>query len=754
MPGFADRRPTIGVLPAWSPVVENTHDRYLSLVVGGIRNAARLAKCHLLTAWGIRRETVDPNDSCPAWPVVAPDSDFVPVGPWNTDGLIVLAPLRHKGRSIYLQELSRSGFPVLYIATGEEGPTISVDNAEGVRQALAHLAEHGHRRVACIAGDPHDEGDSAKRLAAYHAAAAEYGLEQDPRLVAQGWHTDRGGYTALKQLLASGCGFTAIMASDDVSAIGAMRALREAGLRIPDDIAIIGFDDQPEASAHIPALSTLHVPLREMGEQAVRLMLDHLAGRRQLASVQIPARLVTRQSCGCMPASVQSAGKTGSQESRHPRTEDNDQACARVAEQMVCVFPDDGNPELRERAYDICYGLVRVFQSALRHGDSSRFGIELMRLLQAMELMGLDMEAWQEAVSVLRREMACLPLAWDPPQVQRLAEDLLHQARAAISEGTHRLDRVNQFQLELRLHAMGMLSSHLGEMLDAGQVARAVKENAGMVGIQHAHVAVFEADGDDPVAWSILLEQEEDSQLHRFRTRGFPPPGLLSPGELLDAALLPLRFHDEGLGYMVFDGGDLSTWISIARQVAAALKVANLHQQVVELSLKDALTGLYNRRYFDIFLENEVVRSNRFQRPLTIALLDLDAFKAYNDEYGHPAGDEALRVVARCLLAQRRATDVVTRIGGDEFAILLPETDANGGRAVSTAICQALRGAIELKQPLTFSIGIAELGRGGAARGDVLVSNADQALYEAKRGGRNRLCVFEGQKPNVTGEML
>jgi len=150
----------------------------------------------------------------------------------------------------------------------------------------------------------------------------------------------------------------------------------------------------------------------------------------------------------------------------------------------------------------------------------------------------------------------------------------------------------------------------------------------------------------------------------RFPTREFPPPTLYSSSEVLNLALVPLVFKDEPLGYIAFDAGNLGPCAIIARQLAATFKTSRLHAQVFELSLTDALTGVYNRRYFDLFLNNEVDRSQRLGRGLGIMMLDIDYFKEYNDAFGRPAGDKALQFVARCIHQERRSADVVARIGG------------------------------------------------------------------------------------------
>ena len=263
--------------------------------------------------------------------------------------------------------------------------------------------------------------------------------------------------------------------------------------------------------------------------------------------------------------------------------------------------------------------------------------------------------------------------------------------------------------------------------------------------MRHARVALFELEGDDPFGGSLLLNPNPESDGQRFSSRDFPPAGLYPPDELLNLALVPLVFQEEPLGYVAFDAANLEPAALIARQLAATFKTSRLHAQVLEFSLTDALTGVYNRRYFDLFLSNEVDRSRRFGRGLAIILVDIDNLKHYNDTYGHPAGDQALRFAATCLEQERRRADVVARIGGDEFAIILPETEAEGAQIVADRITAAIAATGSLPHPLTVSMGISIL-HGANVEAGALVQRADRALYEAKRGGRNKVRVFEEKR--------
>ncbi len=299
--------PTIGVLAGWQFYWTATPMSYLSPVFEGICQAAQNLGCNLLLACGMGPSATTDDPLRPAWPQFPAgddpeeQSDFVPVGPWNTDGLIVLNPLHRPARSRYIQEVMAAGHPVIFVGAGEAGPTVAADNEAGILEAMLHLVQHGHQRIAFIAGSQEDMGgDTGERLQAYQFALRAYGLVHDPRLVAFGRHTYTGGYAAMRAILASKAPFTAVLASNDESALGAWQALREAGYRVPKDVALIGFDDRIECAVQEPPLSSVHIPLYRMGYQALSLLYQHLLSGLPLPErVKIPTRLVVRESCGC-----------------------------------------------------------------------------------------------------------------------------------------------------------------------------------------------------------------------------------------------------------------------------------------------------------------------------------------------------------------------------------------------------------------------------------------------------------------------
>jgi diguanylate cyclase (GGDEF)-like protein len=214
---------------------------------------------------------------------------------------------------------------------------------------------------------------------------------------------------------------------------------------------------------------------------------------------------------------------------------------------------------------------------------------------------------------------------------------------------------------------------------------------------------------------------------------------------------IPLIAQDRALGCMNlylterhdFDEDEIQLLSTLASQAAISIENARLFEETRQLAITDDLTGLANHRQFYHQLAREVRRAQRYKRPLTLLMLDLDYFKDYNDRFGHLAGDQALRETAEILRRNAREVDILARYGGEEFAIILPETDLDRAAIqadrIRTAIAShAYRG--KHSNPagdLTVSIGVATLTP-ELRRIEELVQRADQALYGAKSQGRNR----------------
>ncbi|MFC7528018.1 diguanylate cyclase [Actinoplanes sp. GCM10030250] len=218
-----------------------------------------------------------------------------------------------------------------------------------------------------------------------------------------------------------------------------------------------------------------------------------------------------------------------------------------------------------------------------------------------------------------------------------------------------------------------------------------------------------------------------------------------------------LALYDR-LGGPDFDDNDLRTVRTFAGQAGVAVHNVRVHEEAQRLSLTDPLTGLWNYRYLREVSRREVERASRFGRMLTVLVLDLDHFKDVNDTYGHTAGDQVLSEFARRIRIGLREVDVAFRQGGEEFVVLLPETDAYGGVIVAERLGAAVRDwpvPVDPRRPglddriaISVSIGIAVFPEHGNTAQEVLDA-ADEALYAAKHAGRDTYRLAEGVSPAV-----
>jgi len=189
------------------------------------------------------------------------------------------------------------------VPRGNEIDSLTIQNCRGAKEMVAHLTSLGHRRIAIIKGSVRNY-DAAERLRGYRLALREAGIERDPSLERDGDFTEAAGYSAAIELLALKHRPTAIFAANDSMAIGALSALRESGVQVPEQMAVAGFDDIPLARYMDPPLSSVHVPICELGARAVEILLhgithknDHTRRRERVST-----DLVIRRSTGESPA--------------------------------------------------------------------------------------------------------------------------------------------------------------------------------------------------------------------------------------------------------------------------------------------------------------------------------------------------------------------------------------------------------------------------------------------------------------------
>jgi diguanylate cyclase (GGDEF)-like protein len=231
--------------------------------------------------------------------------------------------------------------------------------------------------------------------------------------------------------------------------------------------------------------------------------------------------------------------------------------------------------------------------------------------------------------------------------------------------------------------------------------------------------------------------------------------------KIIDGSFLSItmKFKGEIIGVLnfsrpgtnMFKEDEIELLKAVANQAAIAIKNAELYQKTLELSITDALTGLYNRRYFFKRFNEEIENSLRYNTGFSILMIDIDHFKQFNDRFGHKAGDEILKRVAYIFSSRIRKVDIVARYGGEEFVILFPRMK----KKEAIDLAEKLRKSVELskfifdgepiEQRITISIGVASYPEDSSSGKDI-IELADKALYVAKRSGRNRTVAYDREK--------
>jgi diguanylate cyclase (GGDEF)-like protein len=351
----------------------------------------------------------------------------------------------------------------------------------------------------------------------------------------------------------------------------------------------------------------------------------------------------------------------------------------------------------------------------------------------------------------------------------RMLTILAEQAATAV-ESARLLTRSQELAGELR--RLLDMSSELSGSLDPRQVANLMAGHlARAMGADECAISYWDRDANQVESLGyhppLRLEEMEPS----FDVSGFPEtlrtlerqevviidardPGA-DPAEvaLLDRegsrmlAMLPLVAKGQTIGLVELFSRGKADWAkerldlaqTMANEAAMALENARLYEDARKLADRDPLTGFYNHRFLHERLGEEVVRSQRGRRPLSMLMLDMDDFKLVNDTFGHLFGDRVLTWTAEMIKGSLRASDVPARYGGDEFAVILPDTGADDARAVAQRILEAFRDTPFIGEqrgpvPVTLSIGVATFPADGRTPTE-LIAAADQALYVVKRGG-------------------
>lgn len=794
-------------------------------------------------------------------------------------------------------------------------PSVVIDNKINIKKALSHLIEdHGRRNIAFIRGFVCNQ-EAQERYEAYLEALAEHHIAINEGLIFIGNFLKPAGQEAVRVLLDERkAKFDAVMAANDAMALGALEELRERGIRVPQEVAVVGFDDVAEAKSINPPLTTICQPYYDMGIRALGMLLDLIAGKQVPPKVMLPTELIIRQSCGCKSPLLLKAGE---------RIELGKQSANSFDKQKI-AHQISGNIGENYDLYPLLDDILSSCLISLKEESPDKFLESLEQCLLGKEGETYPAEIWQKIIVLLRQEI----LSRIEEKNILFAESLFHQAQLLIGEIKEREERHKGLRILNETIRVGNISQRVVSTFDLGRLSQVLSEELKKLRIPGCYIALYQEEGEFSQAQLILAYSENHldsinalTMNSWFSTQQLLPGNLAHPFCRQDFLVKSLHFEDKVLGYIVFELGSKDGFIydvlrgqissaiygamifnkylntlqqlekrvgelsilneigrainsamelerlwelvyqqvsrlvnfqsfyivlydekkqelrtvfdtfkgerrenrekprpfargrteyvikekkpllirgevqkiyeqlqivtrdkearafagvpimvrekvlgvmavqhyesndaydehtvellkAIANQLGIAIENACLFEETKRLATVDSLTGVRNRRYLEEVLRKEKERAERFAHPFSLLILDIDGLKLLNDTYGHLFGDEVIKTVAHMISSSCRKTDVVGRYGGDEFVVLLPETDKKGaievvGKLLSQIENTSLIAPDGAKIPLSVSIGVASYPW-DAKEEEKLLSLADAAMYQAKARKRGK----------------
>ncbi|MBN1120745.1 MAG: substrate-binding domain-containing protein [Anaerolineae bacterium] len=652
-----NKRPTIGVLSNW------LGDEFPSTILKGIINEAKAGSVNILCFLG--RQPKHPEQYAINANVI-----YDLPGPESVDGLIVLSNhLSHYCADSVVELCNRHrSLPVVSLGQHIDGTiSVVVDNEIGSCKAVSHLInEHGLRRIAYAKG-PENQLEARDRYRGYVRALAENGLELDPSLVVPGgFNYERAEETVRVLLDERKVEFDAIVAANDLLAAGLIDELQARDIKIPDDVAIIGFDDIDIAVTRTPPLATVMQPIAMLGVEGVRLLLAKINGEPVPDRVVLPTRLITRRSCGCLSSwAAHTKRPTSVQDSTLPID-------------LSGAWPDAVLEEFQSvvksrfiRLFkDWPSHLLTSFVEAVQEDNPDHFLAVLTYLLNEIVLQHGDISEWQSIISVIR--WSVLPRFPDTFLRER-AEDLLHQARILISDSVYRI-RVGLEILNVqRISLLRQLIFNLASTIDFQKQLQVLVSKLPQLGIRYGYLALFE--DKDPYAERanlVMALTPEQTFIARDGGRSFPtrqiiPPQFRQSEGCTMCTVQLIYYQNEYIGLLVLElDYELRVAYEMIRAVTSAvIKSGWLYQELQSYS--HDLESAVREATLELIQSKEQAESILNNSPDAILLLDKEAkINTVNltctEVFGYSV-EELLGEHPRVLMSEGVEIDLVDNLG-------------------------------------------------------------------------------------------
>jgi len=512
--------------------------------------------------------------------------------PDQFDGLILTSDIAYGTSAADLKTFTEmyAAIPLVTQSVDIQGATMFVpDNAEGMRAAVRHLVEeHGYKRIAFICGIP-GQVDAEQRFQAYKDELNAHDLRYDEDLVVDGDYTAESGRDAIYTLLDERkLRFQAVVAANDRMAFGALEALQQRGVRVPEDVAVTGFDDLREAQATGVPLTTVRQSFYTAGKHALETLIKKIKGETIPHAIITPTQLLVRWSCGCLPENVRQAAVLPRDVAKTGKLENKREAALRALLNSAGVTEQDSTlPQFRDafgRAWD---GFLLALNDRISDDEFLKTINAMVELMQKQDLL---ISVWHNVISMMRR----YALGGITSHTTMLkAENLFQQARLLAGELSQRSQAYRRLVLEQQESVLQGFSFSMAPAMTLEDIGSAITEHFPDMGIERWYV-MFYSDVTSPHSISApapegysLLFQYEGARFDIPRKQTYMGTGQLVPrgktphDRRYTAVVMPLTLAKNRFGFMWVEMGprDWEVYVRIRNLVSSALLRTMLVQQ-------------------------------------------------------------------------------------------------------------------------------------------------------------------------------
>jgi diguanylate cyclase (GGDEF)-like protein len=700
------------------------------------------------------------------------------INPKNFDGFIFLcnAILSYESLDYMKSQIAEmEGNPIVCI--GYEFPDyhcIMIDNKHGIHEAFKHLIEeHNHKNIAFIRG-PDANIDANQRFEAYLESLKRYNIPYRDKLVYQGDFTDRTGRKAITYFISNNIEIDAVLTSDDNQALGVIDQSRLAGIHIPTDLAVIGFDNTREAEFLYPPLTTVNQLTSEIGKKAVECLIGLMEGKHEPNRLIIPTQLIVRNSCGCsvFGSDWENDNFIISDNLISLKPKNNIYLKERFIKELSGKISDE---KVFNNIYPSVIGLVEILLSQKSWPDKKN--LFLKKFLSAIDssiLLNQNIACWESAIKTMVNNLHLLSNQQKNINDIRnflsvMVEYLLYlQKNSELAKWIRKENRV--YELRDNIQQIEEVSDLKGLTATTLNLVESMNYRSFFLCLhnkpQHHEFGFPFATAKRNFFFSLRTPESNPDKSNLYKVT-FPGSLLLPPYSYpadtrYSFIVYTIYFKEEIYGYVVFESpgyekdlfqiiiSSLSSTIkrillfrqkeTAEKRLRSAMKRLSLYNiNLKDQSERDELTGLLNRRGLMNLAKLRLKQLREEYRSAVLFIADMDDLKYINDTYGHHNGDFALRSIASILRNTFRDKDIIARLGGDEFIILAPELQLSKAHM----ICERLKineNELNLYSEKPFrvsaSLGYVNITPDSDRTLESWMSEADEKLYEEKKKRR------------------